>query len=111
MIRTMTLLTALILSSAAVAEIKDPTRPMSDAEIRAWLGQDAGNGHERPALQLQSILLSNSRRVAVINGTRVVVGDRIGRARVQAIEPGLVRLERDGETIELELTSRYRTDN
>lgn len=111
MMRMITLLSAMILGSTVLADIDDPTRPMSEAEIRAWLDQSAGNESERPGLRLQSILLSDSRQLAIINGQRVAVGDQIANARVQAIEPGQVRLERDGETILLELTSSYRTDN
>jgi MSHA biogenesis protein MshK len=111
MMRMITLLSAMILGSAVLADIDDPTRPMSEAEIRAWLEQSAGTKNERPGLRLQSILLSDSRQLAIINGQRVAVGDRIESALVQAIEPGRVRLERDGESILLELTSSYRTDN
>ncbi|NEZ03706.1 hypothetical protein G4Y73_05995 [Wenzhouxiangella sp. XN201] len=111
MMRMITLLSAMILSSTVLANIDDPTRPMSEVEIRAWLDQSAGKESERPGLRLQSILLSDSRQLAIINGQRVAVGDQIENARVQAIEPGRVRLERDGETILLELNSSYRTDN
>lgn len=88
----------------------DPTRPMSEAEIRAWL-QGGPDGAASADLDLQSILISDARRLAIIDGQRVAVGDRIATARVVAIEAGRVRLERAGETLILELDSSYRIDH
>jgi hypothetical protein len=53
--------------------------------------------------QLGSILIGPQRRVAVINGRPLSVGDQIGAAKVMAIEPGQVHLRRGSRTIVLEL--------
>ncbi len=83
----------------------DPTRPPTPAEISAW---QAGRTADEPEadLHLQSVLISDTRRVAVINGQRYRAGDRVGPARVVAIEPGQVTLERDGESFNLTIASR-----
>ena len=83
----------------------DPTRPPSPAEIRAW---QAGRTADAPetSWQLQSVLISDTREVAVINGQRYRAGDRVGQARVVAIEPGQVTLDHDGERFLLTIASR-----
>ena len=83
----------------------DPTRPPTPSEIRAW---QAGRTADEPGAEwhLQSVLISDTRRVAVINGQRYRAGDRIGPARVLAIEPGQVILEHDGDRFSLTIASR-----
>ena len=86
---------------------QDPTRPPSAQEIQAFLGEEA-NASE-PVVQrwqLQSILIADQRRMAIINGHRVREGDRIDSAEVIAIEPGRVELHHQSETIVLTLASR-----
>jgi MSHA biogenesis protein MshK len=72
---------------------KDPTRPSSYADTAV-----ANN-----SLRLDSILTSDNRRVAVINGVAVAEGDRMGEVRVVSIEKGVVRVNRNGEILQLEL--------
>jgi len=76
-------------------ELADPMRPPDS--------QDAPNSAEapvapRPALTLQSTLVSGDRRSAVINGRSVGVGERVNGARVVAISASGVRL-RDGRGV------------
>ncbi|QKK02566.1 MAG: GspB domain-containing protein [Pseudomonadota bacterium] len=87
----------------------DPTRPPDSAEISAWFGAPADGEREQP-YRLQSVLISPQRRIAVINGQRVQIGDRLGSARVNAIEPDGVVLEAAGNQRFLTLANRYRTD-
>lgn len=54
-------------------------------------------------LQLQSVLISGARRVAVIDGRRVRVGDAVGGAVVAAIEPTEVRLDGPAGAVRLPL--------
>lgn len=94
----------------ANGELRDPTRPPTQAEIEAWFG----NGHEsgqRPAFHLQSILLAPERRIAVIDGQRLRLGETVDNAEVKAIEPGRVVLERNGERIELTIETHLTNDN
>jgi len=81
------------------ADLTDPTRP-AVARARRAVAQPAG------ALTLQSVLLTEGHRVAVINGRRVEAGDRIGGATV--VEVGLdgVRLRRRGNEVLLTLFGR-----
>lgn len=71
--------------------LRDPFRPPGWGESAAPADDfDAGNW------RLESTLTSNGRRVAIINGRAVRVGERIGGARVLGIERGSARLEYDG---------------
>lgn len=53
--------------------------------------------------RLQSIRFSSRERSAIINGRRVTVGDRLGNARVLAIERNAVVLEVGGISQTLKL--------
>lgn len=81
-------------AGAVIAEIlPDPTRP-SGASMNDGLGA-AGAAASGPVLQ--SVLVSPNRRVAVINGQSVAVGDRIGEARVAKITETEVTLAQGGQ--------------
>src|SRR6056297_788463 len=80
----------------------DPTRPPSAAEIEAWLrGETVAQAEAEVVYQLQSVLLSDQRRIAVINGQHLTIGDAIDGARVDTIEAGRVVLEYNGESLPL----------
>ncbi|NBB91655.1 MAG: GspB domain-containing protein, partial [Gammaproteobacteria bacterium] len=66
---------------------------------------------ERAPFRLQSILLAPERRIAIIDGQRLRVGDRLDNAEVRAIEPGRVVLERAGERIELNIDTHLTNAN
>lgn len=70
----------------------DPTSPYG-----------AGASAPRRALTLESTLISESRRLAVINGGTYGVGDSIGRIRIKMIRRDHVVLERGGKTMILRL--------
>jgi len=88
--------------------VPDPTRPPTAAEIRAWRGTaDARETQWR----LESVLISDRRRVAVINGHTVGAGDTVDGARVLAIEPGRVRLDAGDGQLDLSLQAAGNNDN
>lgn len=87
------------LACAAPAQTKplvDPTRPPSVSTESA--GAPAVEGP-----RLQSVLISPTRRSAVISGTTVTVGARYGNARVEAISESAVvlRYAERKETLQL----------
>ncbi|MDT8386971.1 MAG: hypothetical protein RQ736_05620 [Thiogranum sp.] len=86
---------------AAAGTFQDPTRPMEPAQF--FGGSDAVDMDQ---LVLQSILYAPQRRVAVINGTRLREGDRLGNARVVRIEAARVLLETSGGMRTLHLLPR-----
>ncbi|MEH6628587.1 MAG: hypothetical protein V7739_19275 [Motiliproteus sp.] len=88
---------SLLLVASAVMAGKDPTRPP---------GQVVKQGAEVAALtyRLDSVTIGASRKLAVINGTRAMVGDRVGRARVIAIEPGSVLLAVGDESLRIAIS-------
>lgn len=107
--RNLVALAAGLTLAGAIGATPDPTRPPGPEEIRAW--RDEASGQARAAWRLESVLISERRRVAVINGHTVGVGDTVDQARVTAISPGGVRLEADGESVELTLERQARSDN
>jgi len=75
----------------------DPTRP-------AWAAGQPGAVEEAPAgTQLQSVLISSRRRLAVINGATVPLGGMVGEARLVKISETEVVLKKGEETEVLKL--------
>ena len=89
----------------AHAEPFDPTRPPAD---QVALAAEAGPGPDT-VWRLDSVLSSPERRVAVINGVRTRVGDRIGGATVLQIDKSSVRLREAGGEFELALHATVKT--
>jgi MSHA biogenesis protein MshK len=88
-------------SQAALAQaLADPMRP--PATPGPSPAQGAGDA-EKAAARLQSVLISPARRVAVIDGRVVQLGERVGDARLVAISESQVVLQRANgrETLKL----------
>lgn len=77
----------------------DPTRPTSLAEPEP-VARAAGSG---PRWRLQSTLVAESRRLAVINGRTVAQGERIDGATVREVRQEGVTLDVDGRQVELRI--------
>lgn len=93
---------------AAEPPLGDPMRPYTPASPTA--------GAERTArpFKLTGVLISATRRVAVINGALYREGDTINGARVVSIEPNSVQLRRGSQDFALQLQRRAaisRTNN
>jgi hypothetical protein len=97
------LASALVAAFAALAALQagaqalvDPTRPPNapagDADVMIPSGP-----------QLQSILIASNRRLAIINGATVSLGDMLGEAKVVRITASEVTLQRGEETEVLKL--------
>lgn len=96
------LLAALIGASAVPAawargDLGDPTRPTG---LNAPTAQRAA---AQPGWVLQSILVAPDRRVAVINGRSVRVGETVDGARVVGIDADRATLDAQGRRIDLRL--------
>ena len=78
--------------------LNDPTQPIDPA---LYFG--TGKTHDSGGWSLQSILSSPERRIAIINGSRVREGDRIGSARVMRIRDSHVLLNTGSRTVTLRL--------
>ncbi|CDG82758.1 putative uncharacterized domain protein [Janthinobacterium agaricidamnosum NBRC 102515 = DSM 9628] len=72
-------LLACVAGSAAAQSLVDPTRP-ADAPPAGAAAAAAAAGPVLP--QIQSLLVSDQRRVAVIDGQTVRIGDKVGAATV-----------------------------
>jgi MSHA biogenesis protein MshK len=79
-------------SGAQAQALTDPTRPPSA------LPTSPGAQEETTGPQLQSILLSSGRKVAVISGAMVPLGGMVGEARVVRITETQVVLKKGEET-------------
>ena len=84
---TLAALAALAITESALAQLADPTRPpnLSGLPFGTELVVPSG-----PVLQ--SIVLSPVRRLALIDGKLIGIGDRVGGATLVAIEFDSVRL-------------------
>ncbi len=86
-------------TQAALAQpLADPMRPPA-----APAPEQAGGEAATPQPRLQSVLISPSRRLAVIDGRVVRLGERVGDATLAAISESQVVLQRAGgrETLRL----------
>lgn len=95
------LLVCVFTASAALAQapLRDPTRPLSAQ----------AEEEEAETLALHSVLISASRKIAVINGFTVREGKTLPGAEhwvVQKIEPGAVVVADQQQRRRLELASR-----
>jgi MSHA biogenesis protein MshK len=94
-------LALMIAATLNAGELQDPTRPSflsPGADAAA-----AGDTKTTPSLVLNAIRLSPTRRSAMINDRSIKVGERIGDARVVAIDRDGVRLQRGTEQFTLRL--------
>ena len=84
---------ALALSAGGAAQaLTDPTRPPLELMGAAAAGAAAG---AVPRTPLQSILLSSTRKGAIINGQYVPLGGNYGKAKLVAITATEVTLKSD----------------
>ncbi len=89
--------------AADVTDLPDPTRPLGGH--MATPKPAAPPATPAPPV-LQSILLSPQRRLAMINGRTVSVGEQVGDAQVVEILPYEVVLKRGAQEVRLRLVMR-----
>jgi MSHA biogenesis protein MshK len=75
--------------SAAMQDMPDPMRP--PAALGASRDTAAGAASGGPVLQ--SVLISPLRKIAIVDGQTVAVGDKVGDAKVVHISEGEVTLQ------------------
>jgi len=80
---------------AGAQVLVDPTRPPN--------AQPGEPEAAQSVTQLQSILIASNRRLAIINGTTVALGDMVGEAKVVRITETEVTLQKGDETEVLKL--------
>ncbi len=90
---------ALALSLGTAHALDDPMRPPL---VRSAPSEGATAAPQQ-RYQLTSTLVSAQRRIAVINGRRLTVGERIGNARLVAVESDRAILSEAGRTFTLHL--------
>ena len=75
--------------------LRDPTRPYNAARVSAPTTGGTGGG----SFKVTAIFTSEMRRVAIVNGQRVVEGDRVGGATVTEILANGIKLNLNGKAI------------
>lgn len=95
----MTVCTALALLAVSATGItsealRDPTRPYSARQVLAA---------SAPRYKVNAIIVSDERRIAIINGKRVGVGGRVNDATVVSIAKRELTLDVDGRELTLRL--------
>ncbi|MDX1404903.1 MAG: general secretion pathway protein GspB [Woeseiaceae bacterium] len=97
------LLLALLLLTAATATgaqetLRDPTRPYNARPVAIASG-GGGGGSAVSTYSVTAIFTSDSRRVAVVNGQRVVEGDTVDGATVIEILANSLSLDVHGKVV------------
>ena len=87
----------LAVASVQAQALTDPTRPPQANAA------SSGEPQDTPGTQLQSVLISSGRKIAVINGATVPLGGMVGEARVVKITESEVTLKKGDETEVLKL--------
>lgn len=85
-------LMGLLLSVGAFAELRDPTRPPDNI---------ANNSILVTTLQLDAIIISKDRKIAIINGQSLKIGEKINGNQLTNIDPNSVQLENTSGKITL----------
>jgi MSHA biogenesis protein MshK len=93
--KRLALLLAFYCTLAPAQALRDPTRPPSLAP--------SGEGHGSAGPQLQSVILSPTRRAAIISGQLVARGERYGDAVLAEVAQDYVVLRRGDSTEVLKL--------
>ena len=93
---------ALLLTGPTVADtqegLRDPTRPYNATPVAST---SSGGGKSNVSrYDVTAIFTSDSRRVAIVNGKRVVEGDKIDGATVVEITANTMSLEVSGKVVE-----------
>jgi len=95
----MILLFTVFYSMVSAAQLQDPTRP---PDFRQSLDRPLQQTPDK-GWTLSSILISPQRRVAIINGSSVMVGDAVGSGKVLSINASEVIIEQGVAKITLTL--------
>jgi hypothetical protein len=85
-------LMGLLLSAVAFAELRDPTRPPDNI---------ANNTVLVTTLQLDAIIIAKDRKIAIINGQSLQIGEKINGNQLINIDPNSVQLENTSGKITL----------
>lgn len=78
-------MSTLLLSPAAFADLRDPTRPENVQEVF--------NVNQLHSYELQAIISSQDERMAIFNNQTVRVGDQMGAFQVTEITANTVHLD------------------
>jgi len=84
----------------AAEQLKDPMRPPEQGAIHTATGEPRSF---ESRYRLDSVIIAPNRRLAIINGRKLALGDRIDHARLVAVHATEVTLSIAGKTHVLSL--------
>ena len=93
----LTILTVLLFGLAGhtlASDLRDPTRPYSVG---------TGTSYSAPSFRVNAIFVSETRRIAIVNGVRVGIGDEVNGATVTDIQKDHLMLEVNGRAVTAKL--------
>jgi hypothetical protein len=99
------LLFMFVCSSFTQSFAQDPMKPPG------WMSRGVERTSTMQTLNLQQILTSNNRKLAIINDTLVVEGQMIGGAKVIEIADTAVKVKYKGRSIVLTMTTSTKEYN
>lgn len=76
--------------------MRDPTQP-----ARYQGTQNVSGSFDPSTAKLNSTIVSKGRKLAMVDGVFITVGDSFKGAKVASIEPGLVKFEFEGKTYQV----------
>ena len=79
--------------------LRDPTRPYNARSVGPTTTTTTSSDSGAPSFRVTAIFTSDMRRVAVVNGRRVVEGDQVDGATVMEILADSLRLKSSGTVI------------
>ncbi|MEQ8205622.1 MAG: hypothetical protein RIA65_05560 [Woeseia sp.] len=88
----------LLMASVTQAELGDPTRP-------SYVLPASDGAVASAVLRVSAVFISGDRRIAVINGQRLRVGESVGGATISEIESNQVSFVRGDRTFSVPLLS------
>ena len=100
----LSMLSGAVYANKEIYQLPDPTRPQNIAP-KYSSGQVRGKQATTP-WTLESTLISENRRAAVINGRTYQIGESVRGAKIIAIEPYAIVLEKGSKQIRLRLLPR-----
>jgi len=102
------ILSCLLNNAVANNKLSDPTKPIN---YWTWYSSEKNTAYKKSStLKLQSILISENRKTAIINGKTAIVGSNINGANIIAINNNNVVIHHDGrdKTLRLPNTNAVR---
>lgn len=97
-------LSALLFTLTPVwGELRDPLQPYGFRQVQTGQLEAMDSMFDANSLRLSGIFIGPDGNSAMINGSRLRIGDQVSGAQLVTIKPQLIELDIDGDRIKIEL--------